>query len=277
MYLKKLLITLSICVFSISATCAGTLNSDEEVNIFVYEQINPAIVAIDADVDDGVSSGTGCVITSDGYILTGSHVIEGCTSVNVITSTGQNYKANVVAQMGKNKDLAILKINPKKPLKNITITVDAGHGGTDYGAIREGINEKDITTDVSNRVAKILRSDGYKVYMTREEDKTLSLQERVDFAEENDLTYINFLKAQDEIGLDWSKDTYDGGLHLNLAGAEKLSQYFGEILSEDMGVPDRRNEENLQKYWADVINRYEAEIARQEANLEKYGSVHEPE
>lgn len=102
-------------------------------------------------------------------------------------------------------------------------------------------------------------------------------QQIVDFAEENDLTYINFLKAQDEIGLDWSKDTYDGGLHLNLAGAEKLSQYFGEILSEDMGVPDRRNEENLQKYWADVINRYEAEIARQEANLEKYGSVHEPE
>ena len=119
MNFKNFLITLVICFSPLTLSYAGSLNPDEEITISVYEQINPAIVAIDADVDDGVSSGTGCVITSDGYILTGSHVIEGCTSVTVITSTGQNYKANVVAQMGKNKDLAILKINPKKPLQTI--------------------------------------------------------------------------------------------------------------------------------------------------------------
>ena len=119
MSFKNFLIALVICFSSITFSYAGSLNPDEEVTISVYEQINPAIVAIDADVEDGVSSGTGCVITTDGYILTGSHVIEGCTSVTVITSTGQNYKANVVAQMGKNKDLAILKINPKKPLQTI--------------------------------------------------------------------------------------------------------------------------------------------------------------
>jgi len=75
-------------------------------------------------------------------------------------------------------------VKPRKSGDKVVV-LDPGHGGIDYGAIRSGINEKDITTDVSNRVAKILRSDGYKVYMTREEDKTLSLQERVDFAEEN--------------------------------------------------------------------------------------------
>ena len=81
-------------------------------------------------------------------------------------------------------------INPEKIIKprksgEKVVVIDPGHGGIDYGAIRSGINEKDITTDVSLRVAKILRSDGYKVYLTRDEDKTLSLQERVDFAEEN--------------------------------------------------------------------------------------------
>ena len=30
-------------------------------------------------------------------------------------------------------------------MSDITIALDAGHGGSDYGAIREGINEKDIT------------------------------------------------------------------------------------------------------------------------------------
>ena len=80
--------------------------------------------------------------------------------------------------------------NPEKIIKSRksgdkVIVIDPGHGGIDYGAIRSGINEKDITTDVSLRVAKILRSSGFKVYLTRDEDKTVSLQERVDFAEEN--------------------------------------------------------------------------------------------
>lgn len=98
-----------------------------------------------------------------------------------------------------------------------------------------------------------------------------------DYAAANDLTYINFLDYQDTIGLDWDKDTYDGGLHLNLSGAEKLSEYFGQILSSDFNVPDRRGEENLEKYWDGVIERYDAEIQRQTTNLEKYGSVHGPD
>ena len=98
-----------------------------------------------------------------------------------------------------------------------------------------------------------------------------------DYAAANDLTYINFLEYQDSIGLDWDKDTYDGGLHLNLSGAEKLSEYFGQILSNDFNVPDRRGEEELEKYWNGVIERYDAEIQRQTTNLEKYGSVHGPD
>ena len=97
------------------------------------------------------------------------------------------------------------------------------------------------------------------------------------FAEENNLTYINFLEAEDEIGLDWNEDTYDGGLHLNLAGAEKLSDYFGKILSEDYAIPDRKNEQELVDYWSQVKTRYDAEILRQTTNLKEYGNVHGPE
>lgn len=119
MQFKNFLIFAALFLMPVNVNSAGELNSDEALTISVYEKINPAIVSIDADVEDGISSGTGCVITSDGYILTGSHVIEGCNSVSVITSTGQTYKADVVAQMGKSKDLAILKINPKKPMQTI--------------------------------------------------------------------------------------------------------------------------------------------------------------
>ncbi len=64
-----------------------------------------------------------------------------------------------------------------------SVVLDAGHGGTDYGAIRAGINEKDITLDVTKMVEAILQEKGYKVYMTRSDDSGPSLQDRVDFCE----------------------------------------------------------------------------------------------
>ena len=74
----------------------------------------------------------------------------------------------------------IIKKNP-----NIkTIVIDAGHGGSDVGATREGIYEKDITLDLSKRVETILKKKGYDVQMTRKTDVYVGLKERVLFTEE---------------------------------------------------------------------------------------------
>ncbi len=56
----------------------------------------------------------------------------------------------------------------------------------------------------------------------------------VAYAEEYGLTYVNLLKYSEEIGLDFSVDTFDGGLHLNKTGAEKNTKYFGKILLEEV-------------------------------------------
>lgn len=79
------------------------------------------------------------------------------------------------------------------------------------------------------------------------------------FAKENNLKYYNFLKVTEEIGLDFSEDTYDAGLHLNLSGAEKLSRYFGQILSGECGIESRRGEETLEKEWDGKRKDYEAD------------------
>lgn len=63
------------------------------------------------------------------------------------------------------------------------VVIDAGHGGSDYGAIRNSINEKDITLDVAKHLKTLLVKQGYNVVMTRETDKYLSLQERCDITE----------------------------------------------------------------------------------------------
>lgn len=83
-----------------------------------------------------------------------------------------------------------------------------------------------------------------------------------DYADAHDLLYLNLLEYQEEIGLDWSADTYDTGLHLNVYGAEKLSAFFGKILSEQCGVPDHRGDAQISALWQNKADTY---YARKEA------------
>lgn len=116
---KKFVIYFTFLLLMISPVTAQNFGADELINISVYERINPAIVAIEANLADGFSAGTGCVIRSDGVILTGSHVIDEAKEIDVTTSDGKVYKASVLAKMGKNNDLALLKISPKSRLRTI--------------------------------------------------------------------------------------------------------------------------------------------------------------
>lgn len=94
-------------------------------------------------------------------------------------------------------------------------------------------------------------------------------EEQMDeYAAENDLLYINFLELIEETGVDFSTDTYDAGLHMNLAGAEKITRYLGEVLRREAGLGDRRGEEHLSLVWAGKIAAYEQEMQEQ---YEKYG------
>jgi N-acetylmuramoyl-L-alanine amidase len=63
------------------------------------------------------------------------------------------------------------------------VAIDPGHGGVDPGALGlDGLVEKDLTLDVSNRLAALLRADGVTVVMTRTTDASVSIQERSDIA-----------------------------------------------------------------------------------------------
>lgn len=79
-----------------------------------------------------------------------------------------------------------------------------------------------------------------------------------EYAREQELLYVNMLPAQEEIGIDWMTDTYDGGLHLNVSGAEKASAWFGKILQEQCGLPDHRREETVSALWEARCRAYEA-------------------
>lgn len=128
-----------------------------------------------------------------------------------------------------------------KPVKKSNaknkIVLDAGHGGSDYGAIREGINEKDITLDVTQRVDAILRTKGYKTVLTRKDDTFVSLEDRVNISENEEpeifvSIHVNSAVATEPYGIethyyhDYSKELAEV-IHKHLAK---------EINSKDRGL-----------------------------------------
>lgn len=122
--LIKTIIIIFAMTFSlgkIPSAYAQYYDQDEQININVYEKITPAIVTIDAQLKDGVSSGTGCIIKANGVILTSSHVLDDATDIDVTVSSGKVYKATIISLLGKNNDLALLKINAKEPLTTIKL------------------------------------------------------------------------------------------------------------------------------------------------------------
>ena len=75
-----------------------------------------------------------------------------------------------------------------------------------------------------------------------------------DYAKKYQLRYYNLLEA--EIGLDYSTDTYDAGMHFNVYGAEKIADYIGGRLQDECGLKSRRGEQRLEKYWGELVEKY---------------------
>lgn len=114
--------------------------------------------------------------------------VRGCIDINkndeVKVEQSVDGKAmKITIKKSQAEDKTSQKVIKKGATKN-KIVLDAGHGGSDYGAIREGINEKDITFDVTQRVNAILRSKGYLTALTRSDDTFVSLEDRVEFSEQ---------------------------------------------------------------------------------------------
>ncbi len=83
----------------------------------VYDKASPAVVSILCQSQSNaymqsqaaMSSGSGIIIRSDGYIVTNNHVVEGAAKINVTTIAGQSFEAELVGTDART-DLAVLKV-----------------------------------------------------------------------------------------------------------------------------------------------------------------------
>jgi len=69
------------------------------------------------------------------------------------------------------------------PLSVRRIVIDPGHGGNQPGAISStGLAEKDVTLDIALRLRRLMKQSSFEVLLTRETDQTVTLADRVAFA-----------------------------------------------------------------------------------------------
>ena len=94
-----------------------------------------------------------------------------------------------------------------------------------------------ISFEYLDKMAELCRSKGTELILVKSPSLYPHWYDEWDaqiteYAQKNGLRYYNFLEVSDEIGIDMQTDTYDMGMHLNVYGAEKYTDYLGGILQE---------------------------------------------
>lgn len=106
----------------------------------------------------------------------------------------------------------------------IKIFLDPGHGGTDSGAVGNGLLEKDVTLDLCKRIKKYLDENytGHTTKLSRSSDRNLSLKERTDKANK------------------WGAH-YFLSIHINSGGGEGYEDYIHSSLSSRSNTAKARS------------------------------------
>ena len=132
----------------------------------VYAQNVTSVVAIEGTGNYSASSGSGFVLTEDGYIVSNHHVVEGSTKLTVVFSDGTQYDAELVGSDASN-DIAVLKIEATDLRPAAIGSSDALIVGDQVVAIGNPLGELASTLTVGYVSAKdrIITTEGARINM----------------------------------------------------------------------------------------------------------------
>ena len=81
----------------------------------IYKKVNPSVVSVISTTAEGTGSGSGVIMSKDGYIITNNHVVDGAQSVSVQLSDGTSLDAEIIGT-DEQTDLAVIKVTPTSDL-----------------------------------------------------------------------------------------------------------------------------------------------------------------
>jgi S1-C subfamily serine protease len=92
-----------------SNTQRGTLVDAQQEMVSLIQKVNPSVVQVLSKSTLVGATGSGEIFTSDGYIVTNSHVVHGFSDYAVVLADNRTIPARLVADVVQ-EDLAVLKI-----------------------------------------------------------------------------------------------------------------------------------------------------------------------
>ena len=125
-----------------------------------------------------------------------------------------------------------------KPLKDIIITIDPGHGGCEKGACAFNLEEKIINLQISKALRKELGKKGAKVYLTRKNDKQISLNDRISFAKEKNSDILLSIHQNSLLNREEIYKKHGVGTYYYHPQAKSLAQNIQENLLMSTGFKD---------------------------------------
>ncbi len=146
----------------------------------------------------------------------------------------EKYAYNVFLEEGK----YTFKVRKLPEDNDVTVVIDAGHGGSEKGAIGcLGDEEKDINLKIAQQTAQLLKDRGYNVIMTREFDANVSLQDRVNIARENnaDVFVSIHLNSIGDIPMNIHKNRGTAVFYFN-NNAKKLAEILENSVTGQAGT-----------------------------------------
>ncbi len=125
--------TKTVATASVDGYYTGNMVEFEETSVAnIVSKVTPAVVSIISETRSSgyysffsnstqQSAGTGMIVSSDGYILTNKHVVEGAIKLQVVTDSGDTYDDVKIVGEDPLNDVAYIKINGVSDLPTVTL------------------------------------------------------------------------------------------------------------------------------------------------------------
>ena len=139
------------------------------------EKVSPAVITVNATIPGGMTffgkspdqqvSGSGVIISENGYILTNNHVIESATDLSIVLANGSQTPAKLISA-DPYGDLAVLKIEGKVPAVATLGNSDLLKPGETVAAIGSPLGDfkNTVTVGVISATGRVLDSgNGYQL------------------------------------------------------------------------------------------------------------------
>jgi hypothetical protein len=141
-------------------------------------------------------------------------------------------------------------------------TVKAYHQEVDYMEENDNVQITDRARYYLEKIIELCNENNSELVLmkipcidTWSLDRNVEMQQ---FANEHNLKFVD-MNLENTVDINWDTDSEDAGDHLNIYGAEKVSEYLNNYLVKNFSLKDYRQDENYAS-WNSDLEKYKSDV-----------------